>query len=421
MAGPSTFARHVAGGLVSEMWSEEALNEEIITEEPVLGMSKKETNWGTNAVHHPLGWGGNQGVGRTFADAKRLKSHAQEDEFVLRTREMFATLSLEGKLLRAFEYNKQKHLLVDPIKREGERAIDIMRQRLSKAVHGNGVGILAGITSGSNVLTNTVTLTDGNDLKQFMKDYAIQTINTNGTGGTLNDSGAEARIYSVGSEDNPTLTLSTTWAAAFPSIAAGHYIVGTGTYDDDYIYGLDGFNPEWSSPSSLPADFLTCVRSVNPGWLAGLSIDGRNLSFLQAAKKAARYLVDRGEKPDTVLCSTRDFERFEFENKPELVKFPAEKMGKMNLGVEYTGAVIQGPRGPLKIVPSSWMPDNVMRVGEMKHLTFGSIGPLVHWDMDNGPKQLRTEDGTDNRELRAVSDPAFLNKRPGAWCRVKRG
>jgi len=62
-----------------------------------------------------------------------------------------------------------------------------------------------------------------------------------------------------------------------------------------------------------------------------------------------------------------------------------------------------------------------MRVGKMEYLTFGSIGPLVHWDMDNGPKDLRTEDGTDNRELRAVSDPAFLNKRPGAWCRVKRG
>lgn len=422
MAGPSTFARHVAGGLVREMWSDEALNEEILEEDPILGMSKKETNWGTNAVHHPLGWGGNQGVGRTAADAKRLKSHAQEDEFVLRTREMYSFLSLDGKLLRAFEYTKQKWLLVDPIKREGEKTIDRMRRRFCKTVHGNGIGILARITTGSNVATNTITLTDGNDLKQFERDYPIQTINTNATGGTLNDSGAEARIYSIGSEDNPTLTLNgVAWSTAFPSIAAGHYIVGSGTYDDDYFYGLDAFNPEWSSPSSLPADFLTCVRSANPGWLAGICTDGRNLSFLQAAKRGARLLVDRGEKPDTVLCSTRDFERFEFENKPELVKFPAEKMGKLNLGIEYTGAVIQGPRGPLKIVPSHWMPDDVMRVGKMEYLTFGSIGPLVHWDSDNGPKDMRTEDGTDSRELRAVSDPAFLNKRPGAWCRVKRG
>jgi len=417
MAGPSTFARHVAGGLVREMWPDEALVEEVLGEDPILGMSKKETDWGTNAVHHPLGWGGNQGIHRTAAGAKRLKSHSQEDEFVLRTREMFAFLSLEGKLLRAFEQTKKKWLLVDPIKREGENAIERMRRRFCKSVHGNGIGILARITTGSNVSTNTITLTDANDLKQFERDYPIQTINTNATGGTLNDDGAEALVYSVGDEDNPTVTLSTTWAAAFPSISAGHYIVGAGTYDDDYIYGLDAFLPSWSS-SSLPGDFLTCARNANPAWFAGRCMTGTNLSVYQRIWQSARKLVDAGRKPDTYLLSTRNFEKFCFENKPDLVKFPGEDMGKMKLGLTYQGAVVVGPRGPIKVLPSHWMPDDVERCGRMDTLKFGSIGPLVHWDTDNGPGDLRTEDGTDNRELRAVSDPAFLVTVPGDWMRI---
>lgn len=415
MAGPSTFARHVAGGLVREMWPDEALNEEIMEEDPVLGMAKKETDWGTDAVHWPLGWGGNQGIGRTFADAKRLKSHAQEEEFVLRTREMFAALSLEGKLLRAFEYTKKKFLLVDPIKREGEKTIDRMRRRFCKTVHGNGIGILARITSTSNVATTTITLTDGNDLKNFEQDTAIQTISVATTGGTLNDSGAEARVVSIGTEDNPTVTLSVAWSTAFPSVAAGHYIVGSGTYDDDYFYGLDSFLP---SHTGSPGTLLSCDRDRNPGYLAGRCMTGTNLSVYQRIKQASRRLVDAGEKPSIYLLSTRNFEKFEFENKPELVKFPAEDMGKMKLGISYTGAIVQGPRGPIKVVPSHWMPDNVERCGREDTLLFGSIGPLVHWDDGNGPRDMRTEDGTDNRELRAVSDPAFLVKRPGAWVRV---
>src|SRR6185369_14284432 len=117
---------------------------------------------------------------------------------------------------------------------------------------------------------------------------------------------------------------------------------------------------------------------------------------------------------------TRNFEKleFEFDNKLHLQKFPAAPVGKYNLGVEYTGAVVQGPRGPIKVLPLMWMPDNVERCGEMDTLLMGSIGPLVHWDDGNGPKDMRTEDATDNRELRAVSDPAFLVKKPGAWVRV---
>jgi hypothetical protein len=65
-----------------------------------------------------------------------------------------------------------------------------------------------------------------------------------------------------------------------------------------------------------------------------------------------------------------------------------------------------------------WMPDDVERCGRLDSVVMGSIGPLVHWDSDNGPRDLRTEDGTDNRELRAVSDPGFLVKRPSAWMRI---
>lgn len=416
MATP-TYALHIAEGLVREIWPAENLIEEMIEEEPILGLCKKETDWGYGVYHHPLGWGANQGIGRTFADAKRFKSRASAAEFQLSTREMYAALSLEGKLLRTFEYTKKKALLVDPIKREGEATIDRMRRRFSQAIHDNGIGVIGRIASTSTVSSDTITLTNANDLKNFEPGTAIQTSSSNATGLTLNDSDAVGYVESVGTYDNPTVTLTVAWNVAFPSIAVTHYIFGAGTADNGYIYGLDAFLP---LHTGTPGTFLTCNRDLNPEWLAGTCITGTNLSVYQRIKRAARYLVDRGEKPDVYLLSTRNFEKFEFEmdNKLTLTKEPAADVGKYKMGVSYTAAVVQGPRGPIKVMASHWMPDSVERCGRLDTLCMGSIGPLVHWDMGNGPSDMRTEDGTDSREIRAVSDPAFLVKRPGAWVRV---
>lgn len=418
-AGPSTYTRHVVGGLVRELWPDENLIEEVIEEDPILGMCAKETDWGYAVVHHPLGWGANQGIGRTFADAKRNKSTVTEAEFQITTREMFAALSLEGKLLRTFEYTKKKALLVDPVTREGEATIDRMRRRFSKTIHGNGVGVIGRIATTSSVNTTTITLSDGNDLKNFEAGKVLQSESSGATGGTLTAGGAEVTILSIGTEDNPTVTIDggVAWNLVIPGIAAGDRLYETGTYDNDYFIGLDGFLP---SHTGSPGTLLTCNRNLNPGWLAGRCMTGTNMTVYQRIKKAARISVDAGNKPDTYLLSTRNFEKleFEFDNKLQLQKFPAADVGNYKLGVKYGGVEIQGPRGPIKVLPSMWMPDDVERCGEMDSLVMGSIGPLVHWDDMNGPKDLRTEDQTDNRELRAVSDPAFLVKKPGAWVRV---
>ncbi len=424
--GPETYTSHVLQKLVREIWPDENLIEEVIEEEPLLGMCAKETDWSYAVKHWPLLFGANQGIGRTFAEAKLYKSTGSSAEFQIATREMYAALSIEGKLLRAFEYTKKKALLVDPVTRAGENTIDRMRRRFSQAIHGNGVGVIGRIATGSTVGSATITLDNANDLKNFEPDRPIQVELTGATGGTV--STEVAYVASIGTEDSPTVTIkdaagsSIFWNAAFTSVAVavGTRIYGAGTYDNDFIYGLDAFLP---LHTGTPGTFLTCNRNVNPGYLAGRCMTGTNMSVYQRIKKAARISVDAGNKPDVYLLSTRNFEKleFEFDNKLQLQKFPAADVGNYKLGVKYGGVEVQGPRGPIKVLPSMWMPDSVERCGELSSIVMGSIGPLVHWDMGNGMgsmSAMRTEDGTDNREMRAVSDPAFLVKKPGAWVRV---
>lgn len=416
--GPATYADHIAGGLVRELWPEAKLIEEIINEDPILGAATKETDWNDSKKHFPLGWGGSQAVTRNFAATKKYKSRAKQQEFVVETKEMFQALSLEGKLLRSAQYGgrKAKAHLVDPVSRESERAIEAMRRRFCRSVHGNGVGVIGKIAAGSDLTTDTVLLTEPNDLKNFPIDTPLHAEHTGLTGGTIFD--GEAVVTGQGTEDNPTVTIDQPWQDAFPGIAVGDYLYVATTYDDDFIYGFDAFNPLYTGN---PGTFLTANRNLHPQWLAGYCLDATNLTFFQAIKRGARILHDNGGKPDIALMSTRMFEMFEFENAGKLKteKVPAAKVGSYELGVSYDAIIVQGPRGPIKTMASPWMPDGIIRVGQLSTIVIGSIGPLVHWDSGNGPGDLRTEDATDNRELRAVSDPAFVNKAPGRWIRIR--
>lgn len=422
--GPASYSDHIAGGLVRELWPDEALIEEVILKDSLLGAIEKDTSFDHAVRHFPLGWGGSQGIGRNAADAKRFKSRAKSQEFQVSTKEMYEFLSLEGKLLRAARAKgggKGKALLVDPVTREGERALANMRLRFSKSIHGDGVGVLGRISSGSDVGTSKITLTDGNDLKNFPVDTPLMVEHTGATGGTPLD--GEGRVLSIGDYENPTVTLTedgtnaANWDDVFPGIQAGDYLYLVGTYDDDFIYGMGAFNP---AHTGTPGTFLTCNRNLNPTLFAGHVMSGAGLSCLQRVKRAARILYDYGEEPDTYLVSTRKFESFEAEaeNKMRLDKVPAASVGKYNFGVNYDAYVVQGPAGPIKIMTSVFMPDDVERCGKLSTLLLGSIGSLVGWDVGNGPQNMRTEDSTDSRELRAVSDPAFVNKHPGAWIRV---
>jgi hypothetical protein len=422
--GPANYSDHIAGGLVRELWPDEALIEEVILKDSLLGAISKDTNYEYAVKHFPLGWGGSQGIGRNAADAKRFKSNTKSQEFQVSTKEMYEFLSLEGKLLRAARAKgggKGKALLVDPVTREGERALANMRLRFSKSLHGDGVGVLGRISGGSNVATATITLTDGNDLKNFPVDTPLMVESTGALGGTPLT--GEGRVLRVGTYDSPTVTLTVdgtntaVWSDVFPGIAAGDRLYLVGTYSDDFIYGLDAFNP---AHTGTPGTFLTCNRDLNPTLFAGHVMDGSTLTCLQRVKRAARILYDYGEEPDIYIVSTRTFEKFEAEaeSKMRLDKVPAASVGKYNFGVNYDAYVVQGPAGPIKIMTSVFMPDNVERCGKLSTLELGSIGNLVGWDVGNGPQNMRTEDATDSRELRAVSDPAFVNKHPGAWMRV---
>lgn len=425
--GPATYADHIAGGLVTELWPDEALIEEVILQDSLLGAIAKDTTYDHSVRHFPLGYGGSQGIGRNARDAKRFKSAARSAEFQVSTKEMYEFLSLEGKLLRAARNKgkgKGRAILVDPVTREGERALGNMRLRFSNSIHGDGVGVLGRISLTSNVNSPTIELTDGNDLKNFPPDTPLNVEHTGAVGGTILE--GEGRVLSIGDYEHPTVTLTedgtnpANWSDVFEGIQAGDYLYLVGTYSDDFIYGLGAFNPQWSAPSNLPGTFLTCPRDRNPVLFAGHVMDGKNMGCLQRVWKAARILFDYGEEPDTYLVSTRSFESFiaEAENKMRLQKVPAASVGKYNFGVEYDAYVVQGPAGPIKIMTSSFMPDNIERCGKLSTLELGSIGNLVGWDVGNGPKDLRTEENGDSRELRAVSDPAFVNKHPGAWMLI---
>lgn len=403
-------------GLVKDLWPQKALYEGIFEGSPSLGLFKKDTTFAERVRYVSVGYGHSQGIAPTFGDAKQYKSADKSVAFQVQKRSIYGTFSIDGLLWRTYEYGKNKGILVDPLTRGGKNLMRGMKNRLSRLMWGNGVGSIGRLTAASNPASATVTLRNSEDLRNFQPDMPVQSESTGATGGTIN--GGVALVSSVGTYDTPTVTFTQAFNAAITGGAASDFLYAIGTYDAAPIIGFEGWNPDHSG---APGTFLSANRNVAPEWLAGVVLDARGKSPKQRIMMAARRVKDMGGKADTYFMSTVNFESLVFELGDKVIntKAPAAPIGKVKLGITYDGVEVMGPDGPIQVFPDAWMPNDVERCGQRDTCYFGSLGEFIHWDDGSSPSDLRVEDASDAREIRAVGDIAFINEFPAFWCRVR--
>lgn len=405
--------------LVRDLWPQKSIYEALLEGSPTLGIFRKDTNFGEKIRYIGVGYGAPQGVGVNFGDAKQFKTASKAVEFQVQKSSYYGAFSLEGLLWRTYKYTGNKAIIVDPMVRESKNLMRQMKNDLSSYIHGNGVGALGRLTSGSSVGTATVTLRAGADIRRIEPGMALQTESTGAGGGSIN--AGFVTVSSIGGTDTaPTITVSqASWTAGIAAAAASDYIYRFGTYDAAPLKGLDAWNP---SHSGSPGTFLGVNRNLYPNRLAGLVLSATTMTPRQRILRAARMVADVGGKADTYLMSTRQWENLANElqssNLLRFSKVPAAPIGKLAVGVNYEAIEIMGPTGRIEVFADPWMADDVERCGQRDTCVVGSLGDFLHWDDDATPDAPMLEDGADAREVRCVGDMAFYNECPAYWCRV---
>lgn len=406
--------------LIRDLWPQKSIYEALFDNSPTLGVFRKDTNFGERIRYVGLGYGLPQGIAPVFTDAKNFKTASKAVEFQVQKRSYYGAFSIDGLLWRTYKHTGNRAIIVDPMARESKNLMRQLKNDLSTYIHGNGVGALGRMTSGSTPTSSaTITLRSGADIRRIEVGMPLQTEATGATAGTINP--GYVTVASIGgTESAPTITVDqTNWATGIPAVAASDYIYRYGTYDTAPIIGLDGWNP---SHSGSPGTFLGVNRNLFADRLAGKVLDGTTMTPSQRAFRAARMVADAGGKADTYLMSTRNWEHLANElqatGRLRFTKTPAAPVGKMSIGVEYEAIELIGPSGKLEVLADPWMPDDVERCGQRDTCVLASLGELIHWDDDATPGNPMLEDAADSREVRAVGDMAFINECPAYWVRV---
>lgn len=413
MAG-ATYSNHVP---IKSLWPQKAMYEQLFDDGPLLGLIKKSTNFSEKYRYIAVGYGAPQGIAGTFTEAKTYKTASKAKEFAVQTRSYYATFSLEGKLYRAAKEANDRAFIVNPMKRESMQIMQETRNNLGRYLHGDGVGVLGRLTSGSNVASTSVTLQTASTIRHFSVGMPIQLESTGATGGTVR-SGYHV-ISAVGTLASPTLTFATSLDTGIPAAAASDYVYRAGTYDTAPILGLEAWNP---AHGGTPSAFLGVTRTDHADRLAGLEYDASQTGPYQRIVRAARLVTEQGFRPNVYFMSTRNWENLQNEQldakRLNYTKAPAAPINGIKLGIEYRGIEIMGPRGPISVYADHWMDDTVERCGQLDTLCLASLGNLLNWQDGASPGQPMLEDSADSHEVRLVGDMAFYNEAPAAWCRV---
>lgn len=407
--------------LIRNLWPREAIIEQIYKASPLLGMIKKDTNFGEKIRYVTVGTSPPQGLGN-FQQAKANKTASTAEEFQVQLASYFGNFSIGGDIYRRYKFTGNKALLKDPMERDSKGIIKQARNDFSSFIHGNGGGSLGRILSTSTLSSQTITLDKGADRRRIVKGMTLWAATTDGTSGS--PLVGQVTVASLGGTASaPTVTINeSAWSTAISGLTTTSYLFRAGAFGPDVcFYGLDAILP---SHSGSPTTFQGVTRSNAPDQLAGTCLTMTTKSPRQRIMLAAQTQADTGGSDGRLVyvMNTANWTDLYFElssaNMLQMTKAPSAPVGGIKVGVDYEAIKLRGPGGDIEVVADPFAPVAVERLLNLDTFTMASCGDWFHWDDDATPDDPMLEDAADAREVRSVGDHQLYCNDPWPNIRV---
>lgn len=404
--------------LIRSLWPREAIIEQIYKASPLIGMIKKDTNFGEKIRYVTVGTSPPQGLGN-FQQAKANKSASTAEEFQVQLASYYGNFSIGGDIYRRFKYTGNKALLKDPMERDSKGIMKQARNDFSSFVHGNGGGALGRILSTSTISSQVITLDKGADRRRIVKGMTLWAATTDGTSGA--PLVGQVTVASVGGTPSaPTITINEAgWDSSIAGLTTTSYLFRAGAFGPSTcFYGLDAW-----LPSGAPSVFLGVTRANAPEQLAGIQLTMTTKSPRQRIMLAAQAQADSGGSDGRLVyvMNTANWTDLYFEltnaNMLSMTKAPSAPVGGIKVGVDYEAIKLRGPGGDIEVVADPFAPVAVERLLNLDTFTLASCGDFFHWDDDATPDSPMLEDAADAREIRCVGDQQLYCNDP--WPNVR--
>jgi hypothetical protein len=250
---------------------------------------------------------------------------------------------------------------------------------LAIALYGTGSGTIGRVTTGST--GTSITLTNAEDVTNFEVGQELVFSTANG-GGSVKT--GQVSVVGVNRDTGVLTTDAQSAIDGGTGTATNDYIFNAGDYDQK-VKGLRAWLPD-TAPTSTA--FFGVDRTSDVTRLGGIRYDGSALPIEEALISAASRVAREGGKPDHCFMNYSKFADLEkaLGSKVQYVDL------KVNAEIGFRGIVINGPRGPIKVIPDQNCPSDRAFMLEMKTWKIYSLGKAPRILDADGMKMLRDND-----------------------------
>lgn len=388
---------------LKQLYTEQKVENMTYQDNPLLAMLPKMTGFVGKNLPIVINYGNPMGRSATFATAQSNKTASKITDFVLTRAKDYAVASIDNETLEASKGNNAAFMEAATTEIDG--AIHSCARSLAVALYRTGSGSIGQVTTGGT--GTSITLLNIDDVTNFEVNMEIAFDDADG-GGTIKT--GTVTVTAV-NRDTGVLTVD-----AMSAIAGG-----SGTANSDYIFVAGDYDAKVKGllawiPSTAPDDtaFFSVNRSVDVTRLGGIRFDGSAMPIEEALIGAASRVAREGGKPDVCFINYSKYADLEksLGSKVQYVDL------KVNAEIGFRGILINGPRGPIKIVPDQNCPSDrafMLQLDTWKLYSLGKAPRILDTD---GLKMLR-ESTSDSVEIRVGYYAQLGCVAPGKNCNIK--
>jgi hypothetical protein len=373
-------------------------------------MPKMETFSGRNLPIVTI-WGDPQGRSASFARAqiRGALTSSKLDDFLLTRVKDYSIATVDGETMEASASDMGAFLEASTVEIDG--ALNELTRSHAIDMYKSGYGERGQIQAGFVVTGPTIQLANVEDVTNFEVGQELEVAATlTGASRALGSSGNGLIITGV-NRYTGVLTFGFNINDAtngVPAIAAGDFIFIRGDHNAAVrvkLSGLEAWVPFASPTSSL---FFGVDRSQDPTRLGGQRLDGSGGPIEEILTEGAAIVAREGGKLTHYFMN--------FDKYTELQNSLGSKVQyidlKVNAEIAFRGIQVNGPKGPINVVPDQNCPSNRIFGLNMPTWKLYSLNSAVRILEHDGLMLLR-QPSADGVEIRCGTYSQMGSRAPG--------
>lgn len=396
---------------LKQYYTSDRIINQVYADNPLFALMPKMTSFSGRNLPIVTIWGDPQGRSASFAraQARGAVTSSKLDDFLLTRVKDYSIATIDGETMEASKDDMGAFLEAATVEIDG--ALNELTRSHAIDMYGDGLGIRGQIAAGSSVAGTTLTLSNPDDVTNFEVGMELDVFT--GTTGASKAYGTSGNGLIITGINRTTGVLTFALAVdnatnGIPTIAAGDYLAVRGDHAGSSLVKLSGLEA-WipaSAPGSTP--FFGVDRSQDVTRLGGQRLNGAGAPIEEVLIEGAAMVAREGGKLTHYFMN--------YDKYTELQNSLGSKVQyidlKVNAEIAFRGIQVNGPKGPINVVPDQNCKSNRIFGLNMPTWKLYSLNSAVRILEHDGLMLLR-QPSSDGVEVRCGSYAQMGSRAPG--------